>query len=162
MRALNRGLEECIASGEYDALLQKHELLNPLLIYPPTKWTCPSMNGGTHTGYVAYDKLSPTGTLKLALDKEVLAVGLHDVDLPWSKVNGPTPGASKDPIPIPDADVQGFDIDLIKAVAKNIAAFYKRKLEPKFIAASSCGNECDGQPPPAICVPFEKSVFVPC
>ncbi len=69
LRALNQGLQELIASGEYDSLLDKYGLLRPMLVEAASKWTCPAFNGGVQHGYVPYVKLIPIGTLKLALDK---------------------------------------------------------------------------------------------
>jgi hypothetical protein len=134
---------ECQESGDYDKLLNRHGLLQPILVYPVSKRTCHAFNGGIQTGYVLYDKLNPVGTLKLALDKGVLVVGLNEVTLPWAMVSDAAKGSPSVDEDLPDASVSGFDIDLLRAVASKISEYYKQPLVPKFRHVASCVRNCD-------------------
>jgi hypothetical protein len=113
-----------------------------MLVEAASKWTCPAFNGGVQHGYVPYVKLSPIGTLKLALDKGYLAVGLHDEVLPWVKVQAGSKGSMSNE-DIPEGDVSGFDVDLLRAVASNIAATYKQPLIARFRQAKACRSNCN-------------------
>jgi ABC-type amino acid transport substrate-binding protein len=151
LTALNQALVELVSSGEHDMLLDKHGLLNPRLIYAPSKWTCPAFNGGVQMGYVPYVKLIPTGTvkliptgtLKLALDKGTLVVGLGQIELPWADMTSTTKESLSGYEDLPDDRVRGFDVDLMRAVALKISTYYKQQIRAKFRHVATCGENCD-------------------